>query len=170
MTQTTLRRMSPDLLDAEEQGIEAFAATFGCPSPFAWPPEFHDRKTRNHLRGLQDVSPENAVFVSYYMVADGRPVGSCGFKGAPDDEGRVDIGYSVEPGERRKGHASAAVRQLLDLAFADPRVTHVVAETIPALIASQRTAESCGFVLTNQRPDQDLGEILIYTCARRGMA
>lgn len=166
MTDIRLLPMTRALLDAEDSGLGTFSAAFGREIPHDWPPEFHDARTRGHLRGLLDPTPANAVFTAYYILADDRPVGTCGFKGPPDSDGRVDVGYSVVASEQRRGHAAAALRALLALAFADGRVFRVVAETIPSLIASQRTAESCGFTLTDRRPDPQLGEILTYNCPR----
>ncbi len=158
--------MTTALLDAEDQGLAAFCKALGCPCPAAWPPEFHGPETRARMRRMLAVPPRDAAFVGYYIRAGGVPAGTCGFKGPPDADGRVDIGYSVILPERRKGLATAAVRQLLAAALADPRVQCVVAETLPALIASRRTAETCGFILTSRRPDDDLGEILTYTVRR----
>jgi ribosomal-protein-alanine N-acetyltransferase len=38
-----------------------------------------------------------------------RVVGSIGFHAPPDDHGRVEIGYDIVAGERRKGHARTGV-------------------------------------------------------------
>jgi len=43
-----------------------------------------------------------------------RVVGSVGFHGPPNEAGQVEIGYHVEPGFRRRGFATEAVRALLD--------------------------------------------------------
>jgi ribosomal-protein-alanine N-acetyltransferase len=154
--------MTADLLDAEDAGRPAFP----MPPPLDWPPEFHGPETRAWMRRMLTVTP-GTPFAGYYVLADGLPVGTSGFKGPPDASGRVDIGYSIVPSEQRKGHAAAAVRALLAIAAADPRVARVVAETIPDRVASQRTVLSCGFVLTDRRPDKDFGEILTFTWETR---
>ncbi len=43
-------------------------------------------------------------------------IGTAGFHGPPDDEGRVELGYGVEPGHRRRGLATEVVAALLDWA------------------------------------------------------
>src|SRR3954451_25448764 len=45
--------------------------------------------------------------------ADRRVVRSVGFHGPPDDGGRVEIGYDIVAGDRRRGYAREAVRALL---------------------------------------------------------
>ncbi|MGL5011640.1 MAG: GNAT family N-acetyltransferase [Paracoccaceae bacterium] len=159
----TLLPMALALLDAEDEGPAAFAAALGYPAPADWPPAFHTPATRSMFRRLIAGQPAGSVFISYYITADGTPIGTCGFKGPPDTQGMVEIGYAVVPSHQRQGHASTAIRQLLALAFADPRVTCVTAQTIPSLTASQRTVITCGFTLTQLRPDPDHGEVLTYT-------
>src|SRR6266576_1772088 len=50
--------------------------------------------------------------------ADGtrQVVGSCGFHSPPGPDGRVEVGYRVEPPYRRQGVASEVVRALFDWA------------------------------------------------------
>ena len=163
---TQILRMTPAHLAAEDRGSDNFALALGVTPGFPWPPEHHDADTRAYLRDLLDVPAKDAAFVAYYILSDDQPVGTCGFKGPPDAQGRVEIGYSVVSARQRQGHASAAIRQLLAMAFADPRVTEVVAETLPHLVASQRTAKRCGFELATRKPDPENGEILFYRCLR----
>lgn len=79
MMPTTLMPMTQALFAAEDKGNAAFAAALNIPLPFDWPPEFHDGKTRGHLRALLDQPAEDAVFTPYYILSEGRPVGTCGF-------------------------------------------------------------------------------------------
>ena len=52
------------------------------------------------------------------MTEDGvdRAVGSIGFHGPPDADGRVEIGYRVDAAHRRRGLASEAVAAMFDWA------------------------------------------------------
>ena len=83
--------------------------------PEALPPAFVA------TRSLQQISVgKPALWCLGFVVvraADGHIVGACGFKNTPQD-GRVEIGYGIAPGCRGQGAASAAVRQLLVLAWA----------------------------------------------------
>lgn len=85
--------------------------------------------------------------------ADGAVVGGCGFKDAPHD-GRVEIGYAVAPSCRQQGIATAAVRELVRLAFASGEVHEVLAQINPQNAASARVAhklafDACGTVIDN---------------------
>ena len=65
----------------------------------------------------------------------------------------VEIGYSIVEAFHRRGIASAAMAQLVDRAFADPRVEVVTAETPVTFTASRGLLEKCGFTLTGTRTD-----------------
>jgi hypothetical protein len=79
MSRTGLLRMTHDPLAAEDEGLMPFAAALNTPVPFDWPPEFHDEKTRQQLRGLLDQPPTDAVFSASYIFSSGRPVETCDF-------------------------------------------------------------------------------------------
>ena len=48
-----------------------------------------------------------------------RIIGSCGFHAPPGPDGRVEVGYRVEPGYRRQGVATEVVHALFDWALAN---------------------------------------------------
>lgn len=72
-------------------------------------------------------------------------VGDGGFKGPPDRNGRVEIGYAVLAPFEGRGFASEAVAALTAWAFSDPRVTAVEAETFVDNTASLRVLQKNGF-------------------------
>lgn len=85
----------------------------------------------------------------YYRItrlADRRTIGGIGFKGRPDDDGAVEIGYGLAPSARGHGYATEAVAALLDLA-AEQRLSRVIADTTLDNVASQRTLIRAGFRL-----------------------
>lgn len=61
-------------------------------------------------------------------AADAAIIGDIGFKGPPDRDGVVEIGYSVVPGYRRQGYASEAAGALVIWGLGQPGVTRVRAE------------------------------------------
>jgi ribosomal-protein-alanine N-acetyltransferase len=153
-------------LDAEERGGADAATVLGVAAPATWPPEFNDANTREWMRGMIRQHPDEPGFGSWYIVGDGRLVGTAGYKGPPDAAGEVEIGYSIIESEQRKGYGAGAIRLLVDRAFHDPRVTAVTAETIPALAGSQAVLNRCGFELVSRTPNDEVGEILRYRLAR----
>lgn len=74
-------------------------------------------------------------------------VGSFGFKGGPDSEGEVEIGYGLDPVYHNRGLATEAVAALADWAFDQPGIQTVTAETHYTNIPSARVLQKAGFVL-----------------------
>ena len=162
----TLIAVTADSLDAEDIGGEALAGLLGLSPPSVWPPEHNDRATRDWTRDLLARHPEEPGYAFWYLIAGDELAGICGYKGPPDGEGVVEIGYSVIEPMQRRGLATRAARLLVDRAFRDSRITAVVAETLPPLIASQTVLLRCGFALTERKIDPEDGEIWRYRLAR----
>jgi RimJ/RimL family protein N-acetyltransferase len=137
------------LLRAELSGRDALARQISARVPPEWPPDLYDEAAIRYSLDLLIANPEHAGWSFYYFTlpeGDGTVlVGLGGFKGAPDADGVVEIGYSVLRPWRRQGFATEAVRAFLAHAFADPRVTFVLAETFPELVSSIGVLEKCGF-------------------------
>jgi RimJ/RimL family protein N-acetyltransferase len=155
-----------ETLDAEDDGGPALARALNLADPLSWPPEHNDASTRDWMRSLIRDHPSRPGWGSWYILANGRPVGICGYRGPPDDSGCVEIGYSVVEGDQRQGHAGRAVNLLVGRAFSDPQVTVIAAQTLPALIPSQRVLTRKGFVLAGSSFDAEVGEILRFELSR----
>ena len=95
--------------------------------------------------------------------ADGtrRIVGSCGFHAPPDAEGRVEVGYRVEPPYRRQRVASEVVRALFDWAHAQG-VDRFRASVSPGNVASLAVIGRLGFRQTGVQIDDIDGEELVF--------
>ncbi len=78
------------------------------------------------------------------------PIGDMGFKGRPDQAGKVEIGYGVKPSEEGFGYATEAVRGLAEHAFSFPEVREVTAECYMENQGSIRVLEKNGFEQTAQ--------------------
>ena len=85
---------------------------------------------------------------------------------APDANGGVEIGYSIVPERRRRGYAREAVDGWLAHAFADPRVTSVVAHTLVDLEPSIAVLRSAGFVFTGPGVDPQEPSAVQYVLVR----
>ena len=95
-----------------------------------------------------------------FVLQDPRTlVGFGGYKGAPSEEGVVEIGCTVAPAFRRQGIASEVVRQLLARAFAEPRVRAVIAHTLAEPNPATRVLEKAGFQRIGERADPERGTI-----------
>ena len=154
------------LLDLEADNADGLAAALHVRAPAEWPPEFNGEPYRDWQRGLLSAHPAEPGYAGWYVIGAGELVGTAGFKGPPDADGKVEIGYSIIAPRRRRGFASAAVGLLVARAFTDNRVSQVLAETLPPLIASQAVLLRCGFVLFGSRVDAEDGKVLQFARKR----
>lgn len=76
-------------------------------------------------------------------------IGTAGFKGAPSDEGIVEIGYGLAMAARGHGFATEAVLGLVGHARARGART-IIADTEPGNAASIAVLRRCGFHLSSR--------------------
>lgn len=147
------------LIEAVLAGNAALAAHTGWQVPDDWTefgePIFHYTKAR-----LLD-HPADARWWSWLPVLrEGNVlVGSCGYKGRPDAEGVVELGYEVAAHRRRQGLATELALALRDHAFAQAEVTRLIAHTLPELNPSTRVLKHLGMEMTGQWEDDDEGPV-----------
>ena len=103
----------------------------------------------HYMITLLDGRPENADWLMQAVVLGDDVIGNAGFKGAPHDA-QVELGYSIAPEHRRRGHASTVVGLLLDRAQRDGQIDRVIARIDPDNQASIGVVTKAGFV-----PDGD---------------
>ncbi len=90
-------------------------------------------------------------------VRGGTLVGFGGWKGPPVD-GEAELGYAVAPSRQGRGIATAVVRELVDHARM-AGISVVTAHTLDEPNPSTSVLERCGFTLTAEVPDAELGTI-----------
>jgi RimJ/RimL family protein N-acetyltransferase len=155
------------LLDAAVGDGAALARALDCEVAAGWA-VFPDAV--RHFRDAIAADPASASWGPRFFVvqAPRTLVGWGGFKGAPDENGAVEIGYSVAPGWEGRGVATAAVGVLLGEAWADPAVGCVRAHTMPERNGSVRVLEKSGF----RRDGESLeGDVVVWRfCLNRGDA
>lgn len=100
-------------------------------------------------------SPWTHGFTAVERAAN-APIGGCGYKGPPDDEGMVEIAYGINEAYRGRGYATGAAAALVEYALgAGARI--VRAHTRPENGASARVLEHCGFACTGEVVDPEDG-------------
>jgi RimJ/RimL family protein N-acetyltransferase len=121
---------------------------------------------RMRLRQLQD-TPEDLPWIARPAIAlegpdAGSVVGIIGFHAAPDEEGRVEVGYRIDPAYRRRGHARALLTQAIETLEAS-NVVHVLRASIsPDNEASLATIRGLGFEKVGEQWDEEDGLETLY--------
>lgn len=72
-------------------------------------------------------------------------IGDVGFKGTPDEERVVEIGFSIVPSKRRSGYAVEAVSSMVEYVLSKHGTIRLTAECSPENPGSIKTLEACGF-------------------------
>jgi len=90
-----------------------------------------------------------------------RIIGSCGFHSPPEPDGRVEVGYRVEPPWRRQGVATEVVRALFDWARAQG-VDRFRASVSPDNVGSLAIITGLGFRQTGVQIDDIDGVELVF--------
>ncbi|MHB8062952.1 MAG: GNAT family N-acetyltransferase [Ruminiclostridium sp.] len=89
---------------------------------------------------------EPSGFESWMIVKKDNMIviGDAGFKGKPDANGEVDIGYSIIEKEQKKGYGFETVKKLADWAFSQREVHFITASCLINNITSARILEKIG--------------------------
>ena len=143
-------------LRAELDGSTPIHTLLGLDEPPYWPPEGNDNDSVQFFAALLETDPENNGWGAYYLIDTSigrRLAGSGGYLGKPDDQGAVEIGYSILTPFRRNGLATALTRLLVTKAFADTRVNYVLAKTLPNFKPSIGVLQKTGFIQTDTNED-----------------
>ncbi|MGF9908687.1 GNAT family N-acetyltransferase [Brevibacillus porteri] len=96
-----------------------------------WPDEDAMETIPKIIKALE-LTGEPTGFESWMIITkDGmKIIGDVGFKGAPNAEGEVDIGYGIIEAERKKGYAYEAAEGLANWALLQPDVKKITAKCL----------------------------------------
>ena len=145
--------------------LDSAAKEIGATVP-AWVADELENFLKYRLGQLR-VDPTIRVWLGRAMVltedsGTRRVVGSIGFHGPPDAQGRLEVGYSVDPPYRRRGYASESVKALFDWAHATHGITRFIASISPDNDPSLRLTAAYGFLKVGEQIDDIDGLEYIY--------
>jgi len=141
------------LFDAIRMGNSVLGRVMGVNVPKKWT-EFRDTFTPSYDRWK--AHPPLREWWVYLIVykPDNILIGSCGYKGEPDSNGTVEIGYEIASSHRSKGLGYETASALVEHAFKQSGVLKVIAHTMSEENASVHILEKLGF----QRTDVDIND------------
>ncbi|WP_392966028.1 GNAT family N-acetyltransferase [Streptomyces sp. LN245] len=97
--------------------------------------------------------PEWGMFV-LVRREDGQAVGGMGFHGAPDEEGRAEVGYDLAENARGRGYATEALQALSEQALSRDDVKVLFAAIDRDNAPSQRVIARAGFTRVSEDLEQ----------------
>jgi len=140
-----------DLVRAQISGRERFGRLLEARVARAREQEADHQETMENMAQALEKGPEQVGWWCWYFVLHNKVtrhrvlIGDGGFKGPPDEEGTVEIGYSRLQPYRNRGYTTEAVKALVGWAFQHPQVTWVIAEARPGNTVSIRVLQKAGF-------------------------
>lgn len=141
-----------DHVCAELETAERLASLLKAHVEPGWPPGEYDRDAQLFFRDrLKEGGASVIGWYCWYALRRGSPdqppvlVGAGGYFGPPNEEGVVEIGFSIMPEWQGLGYATELAELLIKNAFTDSRVQKVNAHTTPINLASCKVIEKCGF-------------------------
>ena len=109
------------------------------------------RAIRIKLARMATAPERNHAWFTYWLVVfDRLAIGSIGFKGVPDAQGEVEIGYGIAESHWNRGFGTEAVKALIDWALDQPGCRAVWGDPLKANEASNRLLSSCGAQLVRE--------------------
>ena len=162
MPQIRFVLLSPETLSALIDGdLAAASASAGAPlSEYLLSETWLWRIRRDQI--ARDPASAEWVVRAAVDADTGQVVGHGGFHGPPDENGTVEVAYSVDPQFRRRGYARAILAALLERAAADPRVRSVRASIRPDNAGSLATIAGFGFRKVGEQWDPEDGLEFVF--------
>jgi RimJ/RimL family protein N-acetyltransferase len=139
---------------ARDTDPEAFAAEL---APGFGGDEGPAREILAETLALLTRDPRPDPWGSYVVRRGRRTIGVAAFKSAPMGEGEVEIAYMTFPAFEGRGHATATIAALVDIAEAAGAVPF--AHTLPEENASNMALRRNGFVYAGEVDDPEDGLI-----------
>lgn len=141
------------------RAVAELEAELGAHLPEEWCPSVPARQRLAQLAADPTAQPWLVRAVVHRDQLD--VVGHVGFHGPPRG-GRVEVGYEIMPGHRRKGYAREATRALLDWAAGTGAVQVCMACIRPDNAASLGLAAELGFRPAGRRRDARDGALEVH--------
>ncbi|QOR66230.1 GNAT family N-acetyltransferase [Cytobacillus suaedae] len=89
----------------------------------------------------------------------GETIGDIGFKGKPDPDGVVEVGYGIALNAHNKGYATEAVKALINWAFSTNKVTTIKAECLEDNFPSIKVLKKIGMKQTGKHDNMLFWEL-----------
>lgn len=143
-----LLALNAELASLQLDDRAAFFRVLGVEPEPTWPPELMDQQAMEWNRDQLSARPSDTGWYAWVYISPvmNRLLGVGGFRGGPDRDGVIEIGYSMLISYREQGLATEGVMALLDWAYSHAQVKSVIAKTRDDRDASHRVLEKAGFI------------------------
>jgi RimJ/RimL family protein N-acetyltransferase len=159
--ETQRLKMLPFTLDAMKAATlaskEPLEAILGATVPASWPgPDLADALPIFAARLEKDPTAWSGLIIH---KADQILIGDMGMMGGPDDQGMVEIGYSIIPEYRNQGYASEMAHALVQWAIQEPSIKVISAKTLKDNAPSIKVITRAGLHCVGEQDEWLLWEL-----------
>jgi RimJ/RimL family protein N-acetyltransferase len=148
-----------DILKSAIEGNEILAMKINATVQDNWT-EFGVDALQYSLNKLNESEKEKNWW-TYFPIHkyDNKLIGCGGYKGKPNNDGIVEVGYEIAPNYRNRGFATEMAKGLIENALNDGRVKSIIAHTLGQNNPSTSVLQKCGFEKVEELNDPDEGSI-----------
>lgn len=146
--------LTADMMEAVLKGqgeLEKFSPYQLAPE---WPMDVYKQLFPYKINKFRKNPQENEWEGAIVLKGENRIIGDMGYKGGPDWEGAINIGYSIVPAYQGNGYATEMGNAMIKWGLNQPGVRKVVATCYPTNIASIRVLEKIGLRKIERREDK----------------
>lgn len=112
-----------------------------------------EKELNDQFSTLALENPESRIWFRLWDIVlekNNHRIGGALFKGGPNQNGEVEIGYGIDDEFQRQGYASEAIGSIVQWAAKQEGVQAVIAETERENIASYKVMEHIGMIHTSE--------------------
>ena len=105
--------------------------------------------------------PPKIGFTSWIFIEKetNQVIGDGGYKGNPNQEGEIEIGYEIIEAKRRKGYATEAINALIDWAMTHREVISIIAKCHYENIPSQNLVQKLQFTFVGEEDEMNIYQL-----------
>jgi RimJ/RimL family protein N-acetyltransferase len=157
----------PEHFEALLRDRQELGALLNIQVSYSWPVFPESASPHVYAFIKKNLSQIQWGFYLFVHKQDRILIGEGGFKGKPDEEGIVELGYALIPEYRRRGLATQAAHGLARYAFSHPEVRIVQAHTLPDGAESINVLKKLGMKLIGTFHDPEDGDVLRWRVERK---
>jgi ribosomal-protein-alanine N-acetyltransferase len=116
--------------------------------------EIRERVEKNIIPQIMRVPGDNYLFYTFWIVIDKSKkqiVAELGFKGEPNENGEIEIGYGTMHEHRGKQYMTEAVGAMVNWAKQQSQIKYILAETHEDNLASIKVLQKNSFQFIHQK-------------------
>lgn len=153
---------SPEILESILAGDEELSETLNVNIAENWT-TFGDEVFRQALLQIEK-DPMSQKWQTYLaiLIENNTLIGNGGFKGPPDENSTVEIGYEIAKAYQENGYGTEMAIQLVNKAFRDVSVIRIIAHTLEKNNNSTAILKKCGFKSAGKLEDPEDGWVYLW--------